>query len=66
VATKPRLDIESKKFLFTIIWNPAGFYVVDRLPNDTKMNSAYVVANIFTPLEQAVFPRGRAPHQNDL
>jgi hypothetical protein len=36
VVTKPRLDIQSKKFIFTIIWNPSGFYVIDRLPNDIK------------------------------
>jgi hypothetical protein len=43
VATKPRHDIQSKKFMFTIIWNPRGFYIVDRLPNDTKMNSVYFI-----------------------
>jgi transposase len=63
VVTKPRLDIQSKKFMLTIIWNPSGFYVFDRLPNDIKMNSTYFVTNMFTPLEQAIFPRERAPHQ---
>jgi hypothetical protein len=51
------------KFIFRIIWNPSGFYVVDRLSNDTKMNSAYFVTNILTPLEQAIFPRWRVSHQ---
>jgi hypothetical protein len=27
------------------------------------MNSAYFVTNLFTPLEQVIFPRGRAPHR---
>jgi hypothetical protein len=49
--------------MFTIMWNPSGFYVIDRFPNDAKMNSDYFVPNIFIPLEQAIFPRGRAPHQ---
>jgi hypothetical protein len=31
-----------------------------------KMNSTHFVTNIFIPLEQAIFPRGRAPHQNRL
>jgi hypothetical protein len=31
VATKSRLDIQSKKSMFTIIQNPSGFYVVGRL-----------------------------------
>jgi hypothetical protein len=46
VVTKPRLDISSKKFIFTIMWNPNGFYIVDRLPNDTKMTSAYFLTNV--------------------
>jgi hypothetical protein len=46
VATKPRQQIQSKKFMFTIIWNPTGFYVVDRVPNDAKMNSDYFVTSI--------------------
>jgi transposase len=66
MATKSRLDIQSKEFMFTIIWNPSGFYVVDRLPNDTKMSSGYFVTNILTPFEQAIFPRGKAPHQKRL
>jgi hypothetical protein len=30
------------------------------------MNSAYVIINILIPLEQTLFPRGRAPHQKRL
>jgi hypothetical protein len=52
-----------QKFMFTIIWNPSGFYIVDRLQNDTKMNNGYLVTNIPTRFEQAIFPRGRASHQ---
>jgi hypothetical protein len=48
------------------MWNPSGFYIVDRLPNDNKMNRDYFVTNIFIPLEQAIFPRGSAPHQKQL
>jgi histone-lysine N-methyltransferase SETMAR len=66
VATKPRHAIQSRKFMFMIIWNPTGFHVIDRLPDDTKMNSAYFVTNILTPFEQAIFPQGRAPHQKRL
>jgi histone-lysine N-methyltransferase SETMAR len=50
----------------TIIWNLTRFYIVDRLPNDTKINSAYFVTNILTPLEEAIFPQRRAPHQKRL
>jgi hypothetical protein len=30
------------------------------------MNRAYFVTNIFIPLEQAIFPRGRVPHEKRL
>jgi hypothetical protein len=59
-------DIQNKEFMFAIIWNPNNFYVVDRLLNHTKMNSAYFVTNILVPLEQAIFPRGKAPHEKRL
>jgi hypothetical protein len=48
------------------MWNSSGFYVIDMLSNDTKMNSDYFVTNILIPLEQAIFPRGRASHQKRL
>jgi hypothetical protein len=53
-------------FMFTIMWNPNGFYVVDRLPNDTRMNSTYFLTNVLIPLEEVIFPRGRAPHEKLL
>jgi hypothetical protein len=57
VVTKSRHDIQSKTFIFMVIWNPSGFYVIDRLPNDIKMNSDCFVTNILIPLEQAIFSR---------
>jgi hypothetical protein len=36
VVRRPKFDTQSKKFMFTIIWNVSGFCVVDRLPNDIK------------------------------
>jgi hypothetical protein len=50
MTTKSRFDIQSREFMCAIIWNPSGFYVVDRFPNDAKMNSAYSVTNILIPL----------------
>jgi hypothetical protein len=52
--------------MFTIIWNPSGFYIVDRLLNNTKMNSAYFVTKILILFEQTIFPRGRAPHEKQF
>jgi hypothetical protein len=69
VIKKRRHDIQSKTIMFMIIWNPSGFYIVDRLSNDVKINSAYFVTNILIlliPLEQTTFLRGRAPHEKRL
>jgi hypothetical protein len=66
VATKSRQQIQSKKYMFTIIWNPTGFYVVDRLPNDARMNSDYFVTNILICLDQIIFPCRRASHEKRL
>jgi histone-lysine N-methyltransferase SETMAR len=48
------------------MWNPTGFYVIDRLPNGTKLNSAYFVTNILIPLQEAMFTQGSAAHQKRL
>jgi hypothetical protein len=65
-VTKPRLNVQSEKFMFTIMLNSRGFYAVDRLSNDTKMNSDYFVTNMLIRLEHVIFPRGRAAHQKRL
>jgi hypothetical protein len=63
VVTKPKLNIQSKKFMFMIMWNANGFHIVDKLPNETKTNSHYFVTNILTPFEQSIFPQGRGPRE---
>jgi hypothetical protein len=55
-----------QKIHVSIIRHPTGFYVVERFPNDAKMNGVYVVVNLSPRVEQAIFPRGRAPHQKRL
>jgi hypothetical protein len=65
-ATKPKHDVLTQKFMFTVIWNPLGFHVVDKLPTGTKINSDYFIANILEPLEQKIFPNGRKPHAKRL
>jgi hypothetical protein len=51
VVIKPGLDIQSKKFIFAIMWNPSSFYVIKKLINDAKMNSDYFMTNILIPFE---------------
>jgi hypothetical protein len=38
--------------MFTIMWNPRGFHVINRLPDGSKMNSEYDIANVLTPLHE--------------
>jgi hypothetical protein len=66
VATKPEHDFRTQQFMFTVIWNPLGFQVVDKLPTGTKMNSDYFITNILEPLERKIFPNGRKPHAKRL
>jgi hypothetical protein len=51
VVTKPRHDIQSKKFMLKSIWNPSGFYVVERLLNDPKKNNHYFVTHLLILFE---------------
>jgi hypothetical protein len=66
VIAQARLNIQSKKVMFTIMRNEHGCYIVDKLPNNTIMNSKYFVTNILTPFEQAFFLRGKALHQKQI
>jgi hypothetical protein len=52
--------------MFKIIWHSRGFCVVYRLPTHPKINGTYFVTNILILLEQAIVPRGRAPHEKRL
>jgi hypothetical protein len=62
VATKTKVDIQNKKFMFAIPWNPDRFHVIDRFPTGAKINSTYDATKIVQPLHEAFFPQGRNPH----
>jgi hypothetical protein len=66
VVIRPRHQIQSKKWTFMLLRNPTGFYVADRFPNDTKMNSDYFVINVLIFLEQMIFPWRRTSHEKQL
>jgi hypothetical protein len=57
-ATKPRSDIHTETFMFTVIWNPLGFHVINTLLTGAKMDSDYFTTNIIGTVEQKVFPTG--------
>jgi hypothetical protein len=39
VAAKPQRAIRTTKSMFTIMWNPLGFHVIDQLPDDVTINA---------------------------
>jgi hypothetical protein len=59
-------DIHTKKFMFTVIWNPLGFHVTNKLLTGAKMDSDYFTPNTLGIVEQKVFPTGGNPHAKRL
>jgi hypothetical protein len=50
VATKTKIDIQSEKFMYPIMWNSHGFHVIDRLPTGAEIKSKYYTVKIRQPL----------------
>jgi hypothetical protein len=44
--------IQSKKFIFTIVWNPCGFNLIKILEKGRKFKAGYCIADILEPLSQ--------------
>jgi hypothetical protein len=65
VVIKPGRDIQTAKFMFTVIWKPLGFHAIDRLPTGTRMNGEYCTINILTRLEEKYFQREELRMQKD-
>jgi histone-lysine N-methyltransferase SETMAR len=59
VLEKPRLTMQARKLMFTIMWSPQGFHVVDSIPGGTTMCSTYFTDVIFAQTAAAFFPAGR-------
>jgi hypothetical protein len=66
IVTKPRRGIQTAKLMFTIIRNPLGFHVINKLPTSPRMNSEYTPTNILAQLEEKLFPKGRITHTKRL
>jgi hypothetical protein len=66
VASKPRREIRTAKFIFMIMWNLLGFHVIVKLPDGVTMNANYFTENILGPREEKIFTDGRAAHERRL
>jgi hypothetical protein len=52
MASKPRRETQTAKFMFPIMWNPLGFHVIDKLPDGVTMNANYYTENTPGTLEE--------------
>ena len=50
VPTVPRHDMNSKKIMICIFWNPHGIIVIDGAERGTAINSEMFIDNILTPI----------------
>jgi hypothetical protein len=66
VATKPKHNIQTEKFMFAIFWSPIGFPVVGKLATGAKMDRDYYITSLLAQLERKIFPDGRRPHAKRL
>ena len=51
-SKRARKMIGSKKFMFTIFWNPNGFLIVKVLPKDVTFNEDYFINEILEPINK--------------
>jgi hypothetical protein len=66
VSTIVRRGIQTQQFMFTIMWNPRRFHVVNRLPSDTIIDSHYFTTNVLAPLREEFIPRDLAQDPKPL
>jgi hypothetical protein len=59
-------QIDTMKFMLTVMWGVDGFHLVDLMTTQKKFNSPYFVANVLTSLVQRIFPAGRRAHAVQL
>jgi hypothetical protein len=52
VPERDENTIQSKKFMFTIVWNLRGFHLIKVLEKGRKFNACYYIAEILKPLSQ--------------
>jgi histone-lysine N-methyltransferase SETMAR len=66
VPEKPRLTIQARKLMFTIMWSPHGFHVVDSLPDGPTMCSTSFTDIILAQTAAAFFPAGRGKRSRPM
>jgi hypothetical protein len=62
VPRKAKQQIETQKFMLTVIWGIDGFHVVDLMTEQHSEKTQYFLSHTLEPLLLAVFTNGRKPH----
>jgi hypothetical protein len=52
IPEREQHTIQSKKFMFRIVWNPRGFHLIKVLENGSKFNAGYCIAEMLNPWSQ--------------
>jgi hypothetical protein len=66
VASKPRREIRTAKFMITIMWNSLGFHVIDKLLESVTMAANDFTENVLGLWEEKISPDGRVVHGRRL
>jgi hypothetical protein len=62
VAEVERPSHYHRKTMMTVFFNGTGEFLIDILPDELKMNSAYFANNVIDVLALSCYPNGRLPH----
>jgi hypothetical protein len=52
IPEKERHTVQYQKVMFTIVWNPGDFHLINILPKGFKFNTSYYVTQILGPLSK--------------
>jgi hypothetical protein len=66
VVTKPRRDIQTAKCMFTVMWNPLGFHMINDFPTGASLNNEYFTTNILARLEEKTLTERITAHAKRL
>jgi hypothetical protein len=60
IPLKVRPGIQTRKFMFAMVWGTAGFHVVNLLKSQRNFDSDYLINDIMQPLVDRLFPQRMA------
>jgi hypothetical protein len=61
VLPKVRPGIQTRKFMFTVVWDAIDFHVANLLTSQCSFDNDYFFTEILQPLVDKLFPQGKTP-----